>query len=157
MEQEQPVDLLEEHRNKNRAPRPPNPKTFHRQPVAPGSDLEPNNNADTNNNNDTEEDNDDDDEGPEGLTNGRRTSNEAETLKFYPPGWRVVITRAKQYWRLHVATENPFPNCAEHLADAAALLTRAIKEYREEDGILESGSIFFRFFVSLILTDMTYV
>lgn len=184
LEEEQPIDVLDEHRNKRRAPRPPNPETFHRQPIASqpvarqpiarqpvahhvahqpvarqpvprqpvprGLDSKPNgnNNAENNFDGDIEDnvDNDDDDEGLEDSTNRRRTSNEAETLKFYPPGWRVVITKAKQYWRLHVATKNPFPNRAEHLEDAAALLTRAINEYQEEDGVLESGLLFFCFF-----------
>ena len=114
--------------------------TFHCQPVAPGSDLEPNGNVDTNNNNVNNSNND---KGLEHSKDGRHNSNEAEMLKFYPPGWWVVIAKAKQYWRFHVATENPFPNHAEHLADATVLLTRAIREYQEEDSILKSGLFFF--------------
>ena len=103
-EKKQPIDLLEEHRSKSHAPRPPNPTTFHGQPVAPGSDLEPDSNVDTNNNN---VDNSDDDRGLEHSKDRRCTSNKAEMLKFYPPGWWVVIAKAKQYWHFHVATENP--------------------------------------------------
>ena len=118
--------------------------TFHCQPVAPGSDLKPDGNVDTNNNNvNNNVNNSDNNKGLEHSKDGRCTSNEAEMLKFYPPGWWVVIAKAKQYWHFHVATENPFPNHTEHLADAAALLTRAIREYQKEDGILKSGLFFF--------------
>lgn len=103
---------------------------LHPQPHT-GSDSELDDSMQTNDNDNTE---DNDDKGIEDSPNSRWTSNEVETLKFYPCGW-WVITRAKQYWCLYIATQNPFSNCTEHLSDAAVLLTRAIKEYRKEDGM----------------------
>lgn len=85
-----------------------------------------------------EEDENEDNVEP-GSTRHRSSKNPAETLKFYPSGWQFVLQTARQHWRLHIATENPFPNRSEHLKDAAALLTRIIQEYKADGYVLESS------------------
>jgi hypothetical protein len=60
-------------------------------------------------------------------------------LAFYPPGWKVVLSRAKDEFLYHIAATHPFPECASHLHEAEHILNNQIESYEEDHGALEDG------------------
>jgi hypothetical protein len=60
-------------------------------------------------------------------------------LAFYPPGWKVVLSRAKDEFLYHIAATHPFPECASHLHEAEHILNNHIESYEEDHGALEDG------------------
>lgn len=60
-------------------------------------------------------------------------------ISYYPPGWKVVLSRAKDEFLYHVATTHPFPECPFHLHEAEDILNRNIESYEEDNGLLEDG------------------
>lgn len=128
---------------------------LHPQPHT-GSDSELDDSMQTNDNDNAE---DNDDKGIEDSPNSRWTSNEVETLKFYPCGWWVVITRAKQYWCLYIATDKtPFLTALSIYQMLQCFLLGLLKNTgRRMVCILESGSFLLCFLSSLILIVINHV
>lgn len=69
----------------------------------------------------------------------RRKAPTTLNLSFYSPGWRVVLSRAKDEFLFHIAATHPFPDCASHLHEAEYVLNKNIESYEEDHGVLEDG------------------
>jgi hypothetical protein len=60
-------------------------------------------------------------------------------ISYYPPGWRVVLSHAKDEFLYHIATTHPFPECSSHLHEVEDILNKNIESYEEGNGVLEDG------------------
>lgn len=65
-------------------------------------------------------------------------------LRFYPGIWTDILERAKQFFRLWLVKECPFPDREVNLKDASNALIRAINEYEAKDCEVEDGMYVFR-------------
>ena len=60
-------------------------------------------------------------------------------LQFYPGHWRDVLERAKEFFRLWMIKECPFPQRDLHLVNAEAALKAAMEEFEENGSLVEDG------------------
>ena len=141
------VDVLQEYRSKTHKPCSPNPETLRHL-------VHANNTRDLDVDNGENEDKDEG-QGDEPVKKkcAPHSSKEGNclALSFYPPGWKSMLIKAKQDWQYYLVTKNPFLNCNDNLADAAAILENAIIKYEDEEGILEDGLFHFRFYQLLLI------
>lgn len=63
---------------------------------------------------------------PPATRNSRSTGGNPTTLGFYPPMWKSFLQEAKQHYRLHIATVHAFPEIANDLHEARALVFRLL-------------------------------
>jgi hypothetical protein len=81
----------------------------------------------------------------------RLEKGKATQLRFYPARWVEVLNIAKNNWRLHISTGQPFPDREQHLNIAAECLTEAMNDYQDNDATqLEAGM--FLFIICSLLT-----
>jgi hypothetical protein len=130
--------VLEDHRTRNHAMRPPNLEILANDAAVEGQ---------------LENDEDEDDESS--TQRARRYSKtpryaepKATTMKYYPPGWQAMLEMAKNNMRKHVALVNSFPRRDRDLKEATLILNNTVTEYlRIEGNTLEPG-----FFVCFFFT-----
>lgn len=60
-------------------------------------------------------------------------------LQFYPGHWRDVLERAKEFFRLWMIKECPFPQRDTHLCNARHALTAAMEEFEAKGFEVEDG------------------
>ena len=135
------INVLENHRTTNKARRAPTleqlmNKNF-QQDLNFDADHEPENK-------DTESD--DEAEGGYSMRRAARNSKgildaKPTTLRFYSMlrGWPNVLIRAKKRFAVYISTINAFPECSEHLDDAAKILARAISDFEAQGGEVDDG------------------
>lgn len=121
--------MVEDHRARNRAMRPPNILADD----AAVPDVE-----------DQFENEDDSEPSTQRALRHSKTPRDAErkatTLRYYPPGWQAMLEMAKNSMRKHVALVNAFPQRDRDLKDATLILNNTMTEYlRIEGNILEPG------------------
>jgi hypothetical protein len=62
------------------------------------------------------------------------------TMRYYPPGWRAILEKARNNMSRHVALINAFPRRDRDLKEATLILNNTITEYLSIKGnILEEG------------------
>ncbi|TFK70652.1 hypothetical protein BDN72DRAFT_524937 [Pluteus cervinus] len=54
-------------------------------------------------------------------------------LKHYDPGWKKVLTTAKNYFRLHIAEERAFPDFEGGVSIGVKLLGKAVDEHNKKN------------------------
>jgi hypothetical protein len=129
------IDVLEDHRKRNHATRPPD--------LANSANNA--NNASQEGQQDSEEDEEEEEEAPKSRARRHsKISLDAEprptTMKYYPPGWQVVLEKAKNNMRKHVCLFNAFPRRDRDLKEATLVLNDTIKEHLNVEGnSLEPG------------------
>ena len=120
------TDVLQEHRARNRANKPPNdqPLLDAAKKQLAGAD---------NDEDDDDNDNVYDDESSKTNSNG-----DPKTLKYYASSgvWITAITKAKAEFRRFIMLSNLFPICDSHLQDAAGVLSKVMADLKEEDTTL---------------------
>ena len=125
--------MLEDHRTRNRAMRPPNlniPANAHQ--------LEDDGNESA------IEEAEEDESSTQRARRFSKTPRDAEpkstTMKYYPSCWQAVLEIAKNNMRKHVAFVNAFPRRDRDLKEATLILKNAITEYQRTEGnILDPG------------------
>jgi len=127
------TDLLQQHRARNRANKPPN-----EQRLLDAARQQLNGTcADSDKEEDDDNNDDDDNESPSPQTNldGNR---DPKALKYYSSSgvWVTAITKAKGVFRRFTMLYNLFPLRDSHLQDAATILSKVIEDLKEEDTTL---------------------
>lgn len=150
------VNILEDHRKRNKANKPPNPAQLafsaaqHQSirqwsPSVPSS--VPLNDADGNNSDDSD---DSEEEIHHSHARARRNSRPKDdntpgpqTLKYYPPLTRRVITQGKLKFRLYLVEEDPFyfANDDNDLRIPSNILAQAITDATSEKITLDSSKL----------------
>jgi len=126
------IDVLQEHRARNRANKPPNDQRLldaaKKQLTGPDDDDEGDEGDDANDDNV-----DDDSESPKTNSNGN-----PKTLKYYSSSgvWVTAITKAKEVFRRFTMLSNLFPLRDSHLQDAAGVLSKVMADLKDEDPTL---------------------
>ena len=59
---------------------------------------------------------------------------------FYPGTWADILGQAKQYFRLWLVKECPFPEHGPNLRNAQDALKKAIREFEKNDCEVEDGT-----------------
>ena len=60
-------------------------------------------------------------------------------LRFYPGAWQDVLERAKEFYRLWVIKDCPFPVHECHLLQARLCLEKAMEEFEKKGREVETG------------------
>ena len=60
-------------------------------------------------------------------------------LRFYPGTWQDILERAKEFYRLWVIKECPFPERECHLLSALPCLEKAMEEFEKKGREVEAG------------------
>ena len=145
-------DVLANYHERNRAPRPPKPKRL-RDIRRSGQQRQSSDVGD--NVTDAGSGSESDDESSQKARAKRhsqkaynRTSDDPKRFRYYPPQWRKVLTRAKNNFRLWMATECGFPDKSnqEHYKAVTDCLHRALYAHQEGGGRVEHGSFSRTFF-----------
>lgn len=131
MEWKDLTDVLEQHRVRNRANKPPREQQLidaaqrHLQGTGTRSDTE------DDNGNEIDNDNDEDD----GESVRKKLEGNPKVLKYYSGGgaWVTAINKAKEAFRRFTIVYNLFPLRDSHLQDATRILSEAIADLKEED------------------------
>ena len=71
-------------------------------------------------------------------------------LRFYPGAWQDVLERAKEFYRLWVIKDCPFPVRECHLLQARLCLEKAMEEFETKGREVETGMLSYH-----ILMNMT--
>jgi hypothetical protein len=132
--------VVEDHRTRNRAVRPPN--------LDIPANTAAHEHEDDGNLNESEVDDAEDD--TQRARRFSRTPRDAEpkstTMKYYPPCWQAMLEIAKSNMRKHVALVNAFPRRDRDLKEATLILKNTITEYeRIEGNTLEPGCFLLSF------------
>lgn len=159
MDVDDDINVLQEHRKRNKGPRPPNPARLQKSATVHSQLQEPASSANTaakNKSNvnisDGDDDNEDDDDKSQPLK--KRAKRHSKTtrsetgvptqLQFYPSQWSDVLENAKQRYRLYLATVNAFPHRKKDRQQATFSLMEAIAAHENEGGMVEPGRNFYR-------------
>jgi hypothetical protein len=146
------------HHERNRAPRPPNPKQLNTirshqrdMDIDDGHINEPSGNdsgdeADSTTGNDR----------PSRAKRHTRkpymgSTNDPKKFGFYPPQWRDVLEAARKKWRCWIAYECAFPD-REHMTKALECIVEALSEHQELGKRVEPGM----FMLSTVLRLITH-
>jgi hypothetical protein len=73
------------------------------------------------------------------------------TMKYYPPGWKVMLNIVKNKMRQHIALINAFWQRETDIKVASLIILNTIEGYKEEENIFEPGLV--SFFFKLLLVD----
>ncbi|KAF8800630.1 hypothetical protein BYT27DRAFT_7262788 [Phlegmacium glaucopus] len=126
------IDVLEDHRMRNRPVHPPHPEALANAAAhqSYGHQLE---------DDDLEADeNEDDDSSTHRAHRYSKTPRDAEpkptTMKYYPSGWQTMLEMAKNNMRRHVALVNAFPQRDRDLKEATLILNNTVTEYQRIEG-----------------------
>jgi len=138
------------YQKKNHTPKPPNPKHLHLLANHHANhEAEQKQRADASNeeNFNKGEDNDNNNSRPVQKKRAPHNSKGPKnptliTLGFYPPGWKVMLGRAKDKFIYYIATTHTFPECSLHLCEAEQILKCNIDNFEEEGGILKDSLSF---------------
>ncbi|KAF8970288.1 hypothetical protein BDZ97DRAFT_1753911 [Flammula alnicola] len=136
-------DVLQAHRLRNRAQRPPNPERLRGATSRNASDPpEFSSSLSENEKEDTEEQSAD---MPASKQRAPRYSKkpisnaDPENLSFYSEEWVSVLVQAQQYWQRHliIGRPDPFPEREHHLGEARKILTNVISESLNDGQLLD--------------------
>ena len=147
------LDVLEDHRMRNEAMRPPIiPEEKYQSQVEDVDSVD-----------ESVRDEVEDDESSARARRYSKTPRDADpkstTMKYYPPCWQAVLEIAKNNMRKYVAVVNAFPRRDQDLKDAMLILKNAITEYEKIEGnTLEHGFSFVFFFKTsqLLIISLGY-
>lgn len=130
------IDVLEDHRTRNHAMRPPNI-------LANEHQLEDDDNL---NKSDMGDDADEAEGDESSAQRARRhsktpwnTKPKSTTMKYYPQSWQAMLEIAKNNMRKYVALINAFPQRDRDLKEATLILKNTITEYQRSGNTLEPG------------------
>jgi hypothetical protein len=144
------VDMLQEHRKRNRPVHPPNMQklghatTIQHRVQQAVSFNDNNDNGEVANRSDKEEDSEE--ESSPIRERERRHSKVLDgaapkptTMKYYSKSWQSVLLIAKNNFRRYVALVHAFPDREKHLKEATHILRDTIAKYTEEGNELDDG------------------
>lgn len=141
-------DVLQQHRVRNKANKPPKEQQLldaaRRQLEDTGADSD---------NDDEDKDKDKDGDDNESTT---KSDGNPKTLKYYSSSgvWVTAITKAKEVFRRFTMLHNLFPLRDSHLQDAAMILSKVIADLKEEDTTLifdPSKFFYYNLFIDFII------
>jgi hypothetical protein len=135
-----PINVLEQHRKKNRANQPPK---LARLAAAALHQAKIHNQDDENNLRESDDDQDgQDEEQDQRATRHSKSSGQTkpDTLAYYKgTPWWAILMNAKMKYRLHITLNHGFPDRDDHLCDARNILLEAIDEFKVEHDIVDQG------------------
>lgn len=149
--------MLEDHRNRNRAVRPPKLANLAKaaqlqrrraNPASEPTEMDHNGLGDSENEQDSSDEADEADDDLPRKQRATRNSKvqpgsqpKATTIAHYAsaPGWKLVLEASKQAWRRHIALVNAFPQRGPDLKFASLIVVNKIAEYEEQGFDLEQG------------------
>ncbi len=147
-------DILDDHRKRNRANKPPNEQLLlnaakrqlggtHNTHSDVDDDVDDVSNVDGTG--DTAGEKEDDENENACRRRARRKKPDEpdpKTAGYYPNCWREAIDRAKELFRRYTILYHLFPGRDEHLRNAAWLLSKVVADERSEGKLFDEGKFF---------------
>jgi hypothetical protein len=139
----EPVDVLANHRLKNRANRPPDEDH-----LRAAAELQTRRTS-------AEPAASNDDETSDETDNGKHCRSKRNskstgivkptTMRYYEGTWRAALETCKRAFQQFVVLRNAFPTREEHLDDAHEILKETISSFQSQGRVFDSGTFYFDF------------
>jgi hypothetical protein len=138
-------DVLDDHRMRNRANKPPNEEQLIEAAQLQLQGAHAHNAEIFENGDDGDDGDDEDDEEPLRSRRHKPTQPDPRTAAYYSKCWKEAIHRAKEQFRRFVTVYNLFPSRDEDLQDATRLLAKIVADERSKGKVFSQGMCTVRF------------